>query len=45
MQSEKIFNLLTQEYTLKLATTKEDFSSVKEVRKNVLLKKNKNISV
>ncbi len=44
MQSEKIFNLLTQEYTLKLATTKEDFYSVKEVRKNVLLPKYKNFS-
>ncbi|WP_295420962.1 acyl-homoserine-lactone synthase [Sulfurovum sp.] len=44
MQLEEVFNLLTQEYTLVLATTKEDFSSVKEVRREILLPKYRNFA-
>ncbi|HFQ61013.1 MAG TPA: hypothetical protein ENK39_01765 [Epsilonproteobacteria bacterium] len=35
MHSEDFFNLLTQEYSIKLATSPQDFQAVKEVRREV----------
>jgi hypothetical protein len=39
MHSEQVFNLLTKEYTLKLATTAQDFSTVKQIRREVFAAK------
>jgi len=39
MFKQEIFHLLTQEYSLKLATEKNDFDSVKAIRKEILLAK------
>jgi len=41
MHSEEFFSLLTHEYSLKLATTFQDFQAVKEVRKEVFSHKYK----
>ena len=35
MHSKQVFNLLTQEYTLVLATTSQDFLAVKQLRKEI----------
>ena len=39
MHSEQVFNLLTQEYTLVLATTSQDFQAVKNLREEVFSSK------
>ena len=39
MHPEQIFNLLTQEYSLILATTSQDFEAVKQIRKEVFSSK------
>jgi len=39
MHAQHIFNLLTQEYTLELATTPQDFLTVKQIRKEVFAAK------
>jgi len=39
MFKQEIFHLLTQEYSLKLATKEDDFDSVKSIRKEILLAK------
>ncbi len=44
MSKEQVFHLLTKEYNLILATNKEDFLSVKEIRKEILLPKYQNFA-
>ena len=44
MLQEQILNLLTQEYSLVLASTKEDILAVKKIRKEILLPKYQNFA-
>jgi len=44
ISKEQVFNFITEEYTLILAVSSEDFSFVKKIRKEILLPKYSNFA-